>query len=100
MALDRSSTPHHRVLRARFEIEGSSEASLLRLREQIVTLGDTALPAALEAAFDGLAGADEVISIARLHVDLGEVDADTLDLSRLTEATRAALMEQIGKHVH
>lgn len=95
MALDRSTASHHRVLRARFEIDGPSEAILLNLRAQIAESGETTLPSALDEAFQGLTGPDEMVRINRLEVDLGEIDPQRLDLPTLMAATRDALVKQL-----
>lgn len=85
----------HRVGRLTFELDGGDEATLLRLRGEVVGGADSWIPAALDAAFSALDLPGRTLRIGRLEVDLGALPKSGFDSARLTEALRCALAERL-----
>ena len=85
----------HRVGSLRFELDGSDEAALLRLRGEIVGGAESWIPAALDDAFSALDATGHTLRIARLEVDLGALPRGGIDRAALTAALRSALAERL-----
>ena len=86
------SSPHHRIRKATFDLQTSSEKMGFAARKVVADLFERSVVPVLHEVFDQFAGDNQTHRIDHLEIDLGRLSIGELDENRIQEAIRKQLL--------